>query len=817
MEEISLNNIESNLTDDLVNDLTESEPIVITDKDDYAPGETAQITGSGFTPESEVVIQIVDDPADPGDDGDVDEYQAISVITDEFGSFTTSWFVPIDNNASGSGIPDALNATLFLTATGTGADSLFGTGDDQIAETTFTDAGRPGSNNRVSSSSSGGGDTPISSPDSVTTEVSITLVSDGIDDAIDVGTSGFFSGAVASYTRTSSEVENFNFVNLDLKAELVENNADEIIIEYTFLDDEGVEKEQFSLIFSAPPFSPAIPEILDAQTVDNLVNDLPFISANLFSTYPVETFPGLSVDDEIISQSSTNVVIPIEPVATDNAAEVVEDLAIVANGNLITDDDGAGLDFVPEGNSLNVSEIDGVSDPNIDLVGTYGTLNWNTDGSYTYRLNNEDVIVQSLGMFQEVTETFTYTLIGDGAGSDTAELAITIFGNNDAPEAIHDAYITQQNGGLIVTAADGVLANDSDIDAGDTILEVTNLPLTNVPTINPANGILTLNSDGSFIYTPDTDFIGIDTFTYTVVDDSFDASTATVTIEVTNPVNGTRNDDNINGTVASDFIAANNGNDTVNARGGNDTVEGGRGGDIISGGLGDDLLAADRVDLFDDFDGDISEIRGNSGNDTIFGGAKNDLLIGNSGNDSIFGKSGDDELRGGRDDDLLNGGVGNDRIQGGSGIDTADYSDLAINGVFGNVAGLDANLRNGEFKHSSTNNPLTWTDTVSGIENVTGTQRNDRFVNKNMDNVFDGQGEVGRSDRITTFESIFTDGSYIVTGDVVEYQGNITHYSFAGNADNFTVTRNDQTDTLIDIEFVKFDDGVFATAELNFV
>ncbi|HBE54365.1 MAG TPA: hypothetical protein DDW76_37865, partial [Cyanobacteria bacterium UBA11369] len=56
------------------------------------------------------------------------------------GQVVTTWFVPIDNNGSDSGIPDALNATLNLTATGAGADGTFGTSDDQVATTTFTDA-----------------------------------------------------------------------------------------------------------------------------------------------------------------------------------------------------------------------------------------------------------------------------------------------------------------------------------------------------------------------------------------------------------------------------------------------------------------------------------------------------------------------------------------------------------------------------------------------------------------------------------------------------------------------------------------------------
>jgi hypothetical protein len=47
------------------------------------------------------------------------------------GTVKTSWYVPIDNNGSGSGTPDALNATLLLTATGS---------DGQVARWSFTDS-----------------------------------------------------------------------------------------------------------------------------------------------------------------------------------------------------------------------------------------------------------------------------------------------------------------------------------------------------------------------------------------------------------------------------------------------------------------------------------------------------------------------------------------------------------------------------------------------------------------------------------------------------------------------------------------------------
>ncbi|MEO0845162.1 MAG: lamin tail domain-containing protein [Cyanobacteria bacterium J06648_1] len=284
-----------------------------------------------------------------------------------------------------------------------------------------------------------------------------------------------------------------------------------------------------------------------------------------------------------------------------------------------------------------------------------------------------------------------------------------------------------------------------------------------------------------------------------------------------NEINGTRNDDSLRGTSANDSISGNNGNDTLEGVTGNDTLEGGRGGDSLRGGAGDDILAADRIDRFQDFDGTDSFLGGDNGNDTIFGGGKNDTIGGGNGNDVLFGKSGDDLIRAGGGDDLLNGGIGNDTLRGQRGNDTADYSDLTFNGVFGNVPGLDANLSSNSAVHSSNNNALTWTDTLNTIENVTGTQRNDRFIGNSQDNIFDGQGEVNRSDRQTQFTSLSGE-NYTVIADVVEYQGSQADFTFTGSADNFTAAGSEGNDTLIEIEFVRFnaDNSVIATSDLSF-
>jgi VCBS repeat-containing protein len=106
------------------------------------------------------------------------------------------------------------------------------------------------------------------------------------------------------------------------------------------------------------------------------------------------------------------------------------------------------------------------------------------------------------------------------SGSGTCSGATT----NQPPVANDDGYTTDEDSALNI-AAPGVLGNDTDAD-GD--------PLTAVLNTGPANGSLTLNTDGSFDYIPDADFNGVDSFGYFANDGSVNSViTATVTITVT--------------------------------------------------------------------------------------------------------------------------------------------------------------------------------------------------------------------------------------------------------------------------------------------
>lgn len=93
---------------------------------------------------------------------------------------------------------------------------------------------------------------------------------------------------------------------------------------------------------------------------------------------------------------------------------------------------------------------------------------------------------------------------------------------NYAPVAVDDAYSMAEDT-VLTQAAPGVLANDTDAESN---------PLTAALVTGPAHGTLVLNADGSFTYTPDADWFGVDTFTY-MANDGANSNVATVTITVT--------------------------------------------------------------------------------------------------------------------------------------------------------------------------------------------------------------------------------------------------------------------------------------------
>ena len=100
---------------------------------------------------------------------------------------------------------------------------------------------------------------------------------------------------------------------------------------------------------------------------------------------------------------------------------------------------------------------------------------------------------------------------------------ISAFYNNELPSAAEDFYTVDEDSLLFSSAAQGVLANDSDAE-GDA--------LTAILVDTPRHGDINFNADGSFLYDPAANFFGDDTFSYSAVDfRASEPTTVTITVD----------------------------------------------------------------------------------------------------------------------------------------------------------------------------------------------------------------------------------------------------------------------------------------------
>jgi len=115
-------------------------------------------------------------------------------------------------------------------------------------------------------------------------------------------------------------------------------------------------------------------------------------------------------------------------------------------------------------------------------------------------------------------DSFQYTLSDGHGNTASATVNVTIAAENDAPSCSPDSV------GLLEDAVANSGVACTDVDAGDTLTyEVVD---------QPAKGGVSMGTDGSFTYTPNTDVNGADSFTYRALDSSA-ATSNTATVAVT--------------------------------------------------------------------------------------------------------------------------------------------------------------------------------------------------------------------------------------------------------------------------------------------
>ncbi len=227
------------------------------------------------------------------------------------------------------------------------------------------------------------------------------------------------------------------------------------------------------------------------------------------------------------------------------------------------------------------------------------------------------------------------------------------------------------------------------------------------------------------------------------------------------------------GEAGDDRLFGGNGNDTLIGGDGADLLNGGTGADIMYGGNGNDFYVVDHVgdvttEAVNTALGGVDTVQssithtlgfgledltltgtaaiggtGNGNNNVLTGNGFNNVLTGLDGNDTLNGLSGNDQLNGGNGNDQLNGGDqndtmfgasgndqlnggnGNDFLDGGAGNDTASYA-TATSGIVVNLT------------LSTQNTGVAGIDTLVGIENLTGSNFDDRLTGNGANNVLTG-------------------------------------------------------------------------------
>jgi len=209
-----------------------------------------------------------------------------------------------------------------------------------------------------------------------------------------------------------------------------------------------------------------------------------------------------------------------------------EDTALVlsgANKIAVSDSDAFGspisVALTATNGTLTLGQTSGVTitsgtngSASLTMTGTLTNLNAALDGLlYLPGLNFNGPATISV-----VTNDQGNSGVG-GAQTDTDSVTITVTPVNDAPVAQADQYTVTAGTTLQVTGP-GVLANDTDPDAGTTLQAQM--------VRNPGHGTMSLTPNGAFSYLPYSRFAGTDSFDYQASDGTAVSVTTTVTLTV---------------------------------------------------------------------------------------------------------------------------------------------------------------------------------------------------------------------------------------------------------------------------------------------
>jgi hypothetical protein len=138
-------------------------------------------------------------------------------------------------------------------------------------------------------------------------------------------------------------------------------------------------------------------------------------------------------------------------------------------------------------------------------------------------------IITELAGLQDDVPAAPELVINNFVSTTTQVNLLNDLGVNDVPVAVNDFYAVNQDVALntSVSGLPGILDNDFDSD--------TPKPSLTASLVVASAGSLTLNSNGSYVYTPPVSFVGTDGFSYRVFDGTTFSNVATAIITACAP------------------------------------------------------------------------------------------------------------------------------------------------------------------------------------------------------------------------------------------------------------------------------------------
>ena len=399
---------------------------------------------------------------------------------------------------------------------------------------------------------------------------------------------------------------------------------------------------------------------------------------------------------------------------------------------------------------------------------------------------------------------------------------------------------------IYVTEGDDKIQGDS---GSEDLLDFSEITIDGTANDSTIDNFVDLNSQDNAVFSVGTvaynqSLSGLENVRGSSKDDQI---IGTDTGDVDNTIEGLAGNDSIEGLSGDDYLAGGDGDDIIEGGVGNDTLYGGNDttdtstndtvvfdssvtgvevniGTTLQGGIAANSSTGEGTDSLFGFE----NVTGSSSADTIYGSSIKNIISGGASADFLYGLDGDDTLNGNGGDDYIDGGIGNDDLRGNGGDDTfiTSVGDDTIDGG-GASDTVDYSSATGTLNitlldSGTTNITIDGNDSLTNIENLTGTSQNDNITGESNDNTFIGnagndtltgaggdddlQGGTG-DDRIFAGSGVDT----IDGGEGSETTGDWLDYS--DSSANITVSLRDGTasgdgnDTISNIEHIQMGNG----------